>query len=163
MPQPDPPTTDPRPYRENVLGVFVNPQGLVLAVERTHHPGAWQLPQGGVDDHEDRDQAVVREMCEELGLQPSDITIVHRFEQHFVYDFPLGMDAPIARSWRGQRQTAYLLALAPDAQPDLRRADGEVRDWRWMDLDDLARGITHFKQPVYQQLLPLFHQWLAQR
>ena len=41
---------------------MVRPQGQLLVCERWSIPGAWQFPQGGVDDGETLEQALFREV-----------------------------------------------------------------------------------------------------
>ena len=53
-------------YRKAVVGVFVNTSNEVLTLERSDFSGSWQLPQGGVDEGETLEDAVKREMFEEL-------------------------------------------------------------------------------------------------
>ena len=56
-------------YRPNVAALMVNEKGRLLVCERLLNPGAWQFPQGGVDDGEDHDVAVLREVEEEIGMK----------------------------------------------------------------------------------------------
>lgn len=65
----------PPRYRPNVAGILRNSKGEILIGERLHFPGSWQFPQGGVDDGEDYEAALVREMEEEIGLSPGDYAI----------------------------------------------------------------------------------------
>lgn len=50
-----------------------NSDGLVLVVERKKRLSAWQLPQGGINLGETEQQAVIREMQEELGFNEKDM------------------------------------------------------------------------------------------
>ena len=50
-----------------VSGVVLNQKGQVLLIQRNDSK-AWSLPGGGVEDGESPDQAVVREIKEETGL-----------------------------------------------------------------------------------------------
>lgn len=50
-----------------------NSDGLVLVAERKKRPSAWQLPQGGINLGETEQQAVIREMQEELGFNEKDM------------------------------------------------------------------------------------------
>ena len=53
-------------YRPNVAALIVNPVGNLLICERWTIPGAWQFPQGGVDSGESLEQALYREVREEV-------------------------------------------------------------------------------------------------
>ena len=55
------------PYRRGVGIALFNAEGKVFAAERIDTPGAWQMPQGGIDKHEDPWPAALRELKEEIG------------------------------------------------------------------------------------------------
>jgi mutator protein MutT len=64
--------TVPEPVDVLVVGAAVVRHGRVLATRRTHPPeaaGQWEFPGGKVEPGEDPDDAVVREICEELGCE----------------------------------------------------------------------------------------------
>ena len=63
-------------YRSNVAGILRNAQGRILVCERAQVEGAWQFPQGGVDEGESLDEALRRELWEEIGVVPEDYRIV---------------------------------------------------------------------------------------
>ena len=60
------------PYRRGVGVALFNRQGLVFAAERIDTPGAWQMPQGGIDRDEDPWPAALRELKEEIGTSKAE-------------------------------------------------------------------------------------------
>jgi len=57
-------------YRPNVAFILRNTAGEILICERSDWAGCWQFPQGGVKKGESLEEALHREVEEELGLQP---------------------------------------------------------------------------------------------
>ena len=57
-------------YRPNVAALIINKDGCLLVCERLLNPGAWQFPQGGVNEGESLEAAILREVEEEIGLKP---------------------------------------------------------------------------------------------
>lgn len=136
-----------RAFRQSVVGVFVNDDGKVLVGERSDAPGSWQLPQGGVDDGESVDGALRREMREELGID--GFQVVRAGLHKCRYEFPPDLAAPVARRFRGQEQTWFLLRIDPDSPPDLARGDGEFSAIRWEDPAIVLSGIIDWKRACY--------------
>ena len=62
-------------YRANVGIILSNPEGKVLWARRMGQD-AWQFPQGGIDHNEDAEQAMYRELWEEVGLRADDVNII---------------------------------------------------------------------------------------
>ena len=137
-----------KPFRQSIVGVFINKDGKILLGERSDAPGAWQLPQGGVDDGETDDSALRREMQEELGIRRFDI--ISRAPEKCAYEFPASLESTIARSFRGQEQQWYLLRLHDGEQPDLAKSDGEFRAFMWSDVKSALIGIIPWKRECYR-------------
>jgi putative (di)nucleoside polyphosphate hydrolase len=137
-----------KPYRDCVVAVIRNQQGQVLAGERTDAKGAWQLPQGGVDAGESADEAVFRELREEIGTDR--LQVLRKLPDLICYEFPADMVAGPALKYRGQQQTWYLMELLPDGVPNLEISDGEFQDLKWMQPDTVLKGIVAWKQAAYR-------------
>ena len=72
--------------RRVVVGAAIVRDGLLLAARRTEPPhlaGGWELPGGKVESGESDEQALVREVCEEMGV---DVRLGERVGG----DWPLG-------------------------------------------------------------------------
>lgn len=138
-----------KPFRQSVVGVFINKDGKILIGERSDAPGSWQLPQGGVDAGETDDSALIREMQEELGI--TRFTIIARAPQKCAYEFPAALECAVTKRFRGQEQQWYLLRMHDGEQPDLTRADGEFRAFKWSDVKSVIEGIIDWKRECYRK------------
>src|SRR3984957_9184127 len=105
-------TVDPStlPYRQCVGLCLFNREGLVLVAERRDRPGAWQMPQGGVQKGEALHVAALRELKEEIGTDNAEI--IAMVPEKLTYEFPdwqqrekSGANAPYRGKYRGQEQT----------------------------------------------------------
>jgi len=151
------------PYRPCVGVALCNADGLLFAGERIDTPGAWQMPQGGIDKGERPVQAALREMEEEISVPATAVTKIAKTGGWITYDLP---DDLIGKAWggkyRGQRQRWFLFLLeAPDDTVDLATGHPEFRNWRWMTAADVLTAIVPFKRPVYAQVLDEFAPHLA--
>ena len=64
-------------FRSNVAIVIGDGQGKVFWAKRLGQ-NAWQFPQGGVNAGESAEQALYRELYEEVGLESTDVKIIQR-------------------------------------------------------------------------------------
>jgi putative (di)nucleoside polyphosphate hydrolase len=142
-------------YRPNVAALLVNREGRLLIAERIRHRNAWQFPQGGVDRGEDPDEALVRELGEEIGLRPGLIEVVMR-KGGYRYRFP----KPMRRFGRniGQEQTYYLCRfLGTDADINLKTSHPEFRSFKWIAPHEFRlEWLPEFKRAVYRQVMQDF-------
>ena len=150
-------TTD-LPYRPCVGVVLADAQGRVFTGERADTPGAWQMPQGGIDNGETPEIAALRELEEETGLSPDLVTVEAETDDWIRYDLP---DDLIGKVWkgrfRGQEQKWFLLRFrGQDADIDIARHDHEFVRWRWSSPDEVLSHIVPFKRHVYAQVIAAF-------
>ncbi|MGI9393672.1 MAG: RNA pyrophosphohydrolase [Boseongicola sp.] len=146
------------PYRPCVGVVLVNAQGKIFTGERVDTPGAWQMPQGGIDDGETPEAAAFRELEEETGVTPQSAWLVAEHPDWVLYDLP---DHLVGKIWkgrfRGQKQKWFLLEfVADDDEVDIFKHDKEFARWRWSTPDEVLRDIVPFKRAVYDQVIAAF-------
>jgi len=134
-------------YRPNVVGVFINDLGKILAGERTDTPGAWQLPQGGIEPGESALSALYREMREEIGCD--HFAILNQSSRAIVYRFPDELIAGITSKYIGQSQTWFLLKFNDNYGPNITNTDGEFRAFTWLTMDELIQSVVYWKKEAY--------------
>ena len=137
-------------FRASVGAVIANSKGKVLALERSDTPGAWQFPQGGIDDHEEPLAAALREVQEETGITPESLSLIRRHPHLLSYELPPEWRTP--KVGRGQTQRWFLFRFLPSTDLIPLPTPGEFRQWRWMHLHDLMPLVADFRQEIYQAL-----------
>ena len=142
-------------YRPNVGIILVNAKKQVFWGKRVKEH-SWQFPQGGIKYGETPEQAMLRELEEEVGLKPEHVKIVARTRHWLRYDVP---DNWIRREWRGsykgQKQIWFLLKLiGRDSDVSLRASDHPEFDaWRWNEFWIPLDTVIEFKRDVYKRAL----------
>ena len=142
-------------FRANVGAIVCNNNNQVLWAQRRQHH-AWQFPQGGIKAHETIQQAVYRELIEEVGLRPHHVKMLGVTQGWLCYRLPKRYlrygNKPLCV---GQKQRWFLLRLTgSDEDVRLDRHDKpEFDNWRWVDYWLPAQEIVFFKRHVYQQAL----------
>lgn len=136
-------------YRPCVVVVFTNEKNQLLVCERSDCPGAWQLPQGGIEPGESALNAVYREMREEIGCDRFHIT--KEASGLIKYRFPADLKAPISRKWIGQSQVWFRARFDVGFGPNLALSDGEFVAFDWRPAEDVLSNIIDWKRDAYQE------------
>jgi len=153
---------DKEGYRPNVGIILANQRDEVFWGKRVNQH-AWQFPQGGIKHGETPQQAMFRELEEEVGLQHDHVRVLGRTRDWLRYEVP---DKWIRREWRGnyrgQKQIWYLLRLVGRDCDVKLRASGrpEFDAWRWNDYWVPLDCVIEFKREVYRQALLELHRYL---
>ena len=153
-----------RLYRPNVGIMLINGAGLVWVGKRMDsYNNAWQMPQGGVDKGEDPEAAAFRELREETGARPEQVSLIARTTDWLKYDFPEGIREKVGKGkYHGQKQLWYLMRFnGSDEDFDLDYHHREFSQWKWTDVDDLVPQIVAFKRGVYVEVVRQFRDHLA--
>lgn len=142
-------------FRPNVGIILLNQKNQVFWGKRirTH---SWQFPQGGIDRGEKPEQAMYRELHEEIGLQPHHVRIIARTRDWLRYEVPDRFIRRDARGhYKGQKQIWYLLQLmGNDWDLNLRATNHPEFDaWRWNDYWVPLDVVVEFKRGVYEMAL----------
>lgn len=146
---------DANGYRANVGIIVVNERRQVLWARRVGQD-AWQFPQGGIDVDESPEDALYRELYEELGLTQSCVQMLGSTSSWLKYDLPSRF---VRRNCEpvciGQKQRWYLLRLrAPERSVRLDQYEKpEFDHWKWVNYWRPQHEVIFFKRRVYRQAL----------
>jgi len=150
-------------YRHNVGIILVNTRGQLFWARRIGE-NSWQFPQGGIRADETPEEALFRELAEEVGLRPEDVEVVGSTRDWLRYRLPKRFvhrrRKPVCI---GQKQRWFLLKLI--SHEERVRLDSsekpEFDHWRWVDHEAPVNEVVSFKRNVYQraldELIPLIN------
>nr|WP_228005887.1 RNA pyrophosphohydrolase [Xenorhabdus sp. BG5] len=145
-------------YRPNVGIVICNRQGQVLWARR-YGQHSWQFPQGGINPGESPEQAMYRELFEEVGLNRKDVRVLASTRSWLRYKLPKRLvrwdTKPVCI---GQKQRWFLLQLlCNEADINVQRSKiPEFDGWRWVSYWYPVRQVVSFKRDVYRRVMKEF-------
>ncbi|MFA5354997.1 MAG: RNA pyrophosphohydrolase [Thermodesulfovibrionales bacterium] len=146
-------------FRAGAGAVIINEAGLVLALERADLPGAWQLPQGGLDEKEEPLETAYREASEETGIPGKKLELLDSLPEPLAYELPFGLRT--GKTGRGQVQYWFLFRFnSSDEAIDI-LGGGEFRAWQWMPFSKLTESVAEFRRPIYLRLAERFKAYLS--
>lgn len=117
---------------------------------------SWQFPQGGIRENEAPEEALYRELEEEIGLKPHDVQLLGSTESWLVYRWPEVKRLSHKNPNRlGQKQKWFLLRLiSEDTTIYLHNTyPAEFEKWRWVDYWYPIEHVALFKRKTYRQAL----------
>jgi len=143
-------------FRPNVGIMVANDIGQLLWARRVGGQDAWQFPQGGIHDGESPEQALFRELEEEIGLQSENVEILASTRGWLRYRLPKRFvrrgQNPVCI---GQKQKWFLLRLLADdaaVRLDLNRKP-EFDHWQWVSYWYPLDRVVSFKREVYRRAM----------
>ena len=128
--------------------------GRVLWAKRIGQE-AWQFPQGGIRSAESPEQALYRELHEEIGLTDAQVQIVGTTKGWLRYKLPKRLLRDSKAPFIGQKQKWFLLKmLAEDDAVSFLHSDAPEFDrWQWVSYWYPLGQVVSFKQDVYRRAL----------
>ena len=145
-------------FRHGVGIILVNAKRQVFIAKRVGKD-AWQFPQGGIKESEAPEEAMFRELQEEIGLQASDVKILATTRRWLRYRLPKRLvrhhSQPLCI---GQKQKWFLLRMiSPDDKIDLVATDSpEFDSWAWVSYWYPLTQVVAFKRRVYNLAMKEF-------
>ena len=149
---------DPQGFRLSIGIILVNTDNKLFWARRIGK-NIWQFPQGGIAKNETTEEALFRELREEVGLLKQDVKIVDKSKLWVQYLLPAKYirndTKPLVI---GQRQKWYLLELfCSDKKIQLNNSNHPEFDaWMWADYWYPIENIVFFKKKIYKQVLQEF-------
>jgi len=145
-------------YRPNVAAVVLSSKypfecKIFIANRNDYKNDIWQFPQGGIDEGESPQEALFRELKEEIGTD--EVEVIAEHPKWLSYDFP-----PKAKGkmypYDGQTQKYFLVKLKKEAKINLATKEPEFREYKFVDAKDVLDYVGNMKKNIYKEVLTYF-------
>ncbi len=146
---------DSEGYRPNVGIILCNADGRLFWAKRIGQH-SWQFPQGGIRRDESPEQAMFRELAEEVGLRPEHVQVIGCTRGWLRYRLPKRLirwgNHPTCI---GQKQVWFLLRMLGGEEAVCLDSSEhpEFDHWQWVDYWYPLRAVVPFKRHVYWRAL----------
>lgn len=140
-------------YRKNVAAFVLNEHRQILICERSDIPGAWQVPQGGIDEGETPEETLRRELMEETGI--SKFKLIGTLDNPISYDWPKRLHS---RGYKGQEQYYFLIQInsSQEIKFDLDPENIEFLNYKWVKVSLFPELVSGFKKAAYLEAIEKF-------
>lgn len=144
-------------YRPNVAMIIVSnnypEKKEIFLAQRNDLNDVWQFPQGGIDKGEEVQEALFRELEEEIGTDK--VKIIAEYPEWVSYCFPPKI-ANKMKPWIGQKQRYFLVKLRKSAKINIHTKHPEFNDYKFVGVDEVLGLSASFKQDVYENVINYF-------
>jgi putative (di)nucleoside polyphosphate hydrolase len=148
-------------YRKNVGAIILNKNKEIFVGKRfgTQVKVSWQMPQGGIGENETEEDALFREMEEEIGILQNNFSILGKTQDHHYYTIPKKMRKSAWNNiYVGQRQRWFLLEFkGKDEDFNINTEFPEFAEWKWLSAEDVIENAISFKREIYLKVLIEFN------
>ena len=141
---------DTEGFRQGIGIILTNQLKQVLWAKRINQD-AWQFPQGGIQQNESPQQAMIRELFEEIGLKSEDVEILHYTKNWYSYTLPKKLLRIHQKpQCIGQKQIWYLLKLRTSENEInlVSTSSPEFDSWRWVAYRYPIKQVISFKKKM---------------
>ena len=147
-------------YRKGICALFLNQQGELIVFNRIDWKNSWQSVEGGVDMGESYEDALYREVYEEVGLKKNKYAVINETKKPIYYDMPKRDYKSPFKTWnfKGQAKKAYLLKLL-DNKPTFKydiTEEIEFSQHKTTTAKQLINECPEFKKEFYTKILKEF-------
>ena len=142
-------------YRPVAVAIIQENNDKILFVLSAKNQQEWYLPQGGIHEDENVIGALLRELKEELDIEPEHVHLIAYVGQE-------DLDAPSARKEKrgfskGKRYFFFLLKYQEDLKKSFTLKREELADYRWVE----PKNIVEILSTARPEKKALITRWIS--
>ena len=150
------PTIEDYSYRKGVGAILKNKDNLIYLFQRNDFPDNWQGPEGGIEQGESEEEAIFREINEEIGISKNKLKLLKK-SQYYKYKY---FNNEIKYGFVGQKKQFFLFEFLGDLN-NFHFKNGynpqEFINVKIFNPKDCISLVPNFKQEIYKKILEEFN------
>ncbi|MFH1192410.1 MAG: WecB/TagA/CpsF family glycosyltransferase [bacterium] len=135
-------------YRRGVTAVIIEKGNRILLCQRSDDLMHWQFPKGGMERGENGEDAVKREILEEVGLR--NIKIIKKLvkKDKYSYNYPRGQGnlIKLKNGFKGQISDIFIVRFL--GGEEIKIDNKEFADYKWVNADELLENLHPIRKEV---------------
>lgn len=143
-------------YRQSVYALLIKNDKILMVQKKSN--SLWDFPGGGIDPGETIEQAITREISEELGTQ--NIKIIHNGKTTNKYDWP---EKEVQKHFdktgilrKGQEQN-FVIVQFNGQDSDIKLQEDELLSYKWVPVSELKLNMSY--QDQYDTVIKVLHEY----
>lgn len=131
------------PYRKGANAFVLDKNNLFLLVQKqTYDKNQWDIPGGGIDNDENPESCILRELKEELGS--TDFKIIKKSPFNDKYEWPKKAQehgfTKYGKWWKGQEKYQFIVRFT-GKKNSLILQETEIRKIKWVAYSELKKHL----------------------
>lgn len=142
-------------FRKGVGAIILDQDDDIITFQRVDFKNNWQAPEGGIDEGETPEEAIYRELEEEIGLGKNDFLILKKTKGFIQYLF----EENKIHGFDGQEKQFFLIKLTVSIDKfKYNNIPGEIEfiNCRKTNINELLIHVPSFKKEMYEKVLEEF-------
>lgn len=143
-------------YRKAVGAILVDKNNSIYLFQRNDFPDTWQSVEGGIDGEETEENAIYREIYEEIGIHKDKLKFIKKCKDYYKYNY---INNEIKYGYIGQKKLFFLfefLGNISDFSFKNENNPQEFIDVKLCNTKDVIKLTPDFKKDLYTNVLKEF-------
>jgi len=130
-------------YRKKVNAVILNSKNHILLLQLVNYGDTdWNTPGGGIEEGETPEEALVRELQEELGTDKFEIVEKSIIKNKYDFpDFVVVQQLKKGNKYKGQEQAQFIVRFLGEDE-EIKIQEAEIRAYKWVNYEDLESHLN---------------------
>jgi len=131
-------------YRQSTIALALNKDNKILIIQKQSFDfDKWDFPGGGIDGNERADEALLRELKEELNSDKFIIEKVGKELDKYEWseEYIIKRFKKDGKFYRGQERTRFLVKFSGE-ENEIKIQEEEIRKFKWVKIGELEKYLV---------------------
>lgn len=146
-------------YRASTVALIIDKNKNILIIQKnSFKPNEWDFPGGGIDNNENAEETILRELKEELGSK--NFRILKMDKNIDKYNWPeeyiLWRQEKFGKTFRGQERKRFLVEYLGNKK-EIKIEEEEIRKYKWVKIKELEKYLVF--PGYFEKIKKVLEEW----